>query len=203
MKEHLKQDLEKELSAHELNKYTKSSKKNLDKLGKAEQNELVKLESRNYLRNAKVVQFIKSQLKKFKSMGTKIMANQVKYMHARKKIWMENDELNRMENQKVYEEELRAYTLRFNMIKRQIDKNFRKMEKRAHRHVAKVSEKILVKQLKKYAKRLNEEYHETLRADYDTFWAEEVRITREMDHEMDKEWKEDLKLANIASAKLN
>mgnify|MGYP001801620981 CR=1 FL=1 len=134
-------------------------------------------------------------------MGSKILANQLKYTSARKKIWMENDELNRMENQKVYEDELRLYVLRFNMIKAQINKNFLKIEKNARKNAQKFSEKILVNQIKKYAKRLNEEYQYDLRADYDTYWAEEVRLIREIDHEFEKGWKDDMKMANLAVEK--
>ena len=201
MKSRLKQDLDNELSAREVDKLTRKSKKQLNQLQGSARDDLFKIESRNYLRSAQVVRFIRKQLQKFRAMGSKILANQLKYTRARKKIWMENDQLNRIENQKVYEEELGAYVLRFQLIKKQLDKNFRKMEKKARKSASKLSEKILKAQIKKYAKALNEEYKEGLVADYDTFWGEEVEAIREMDRAFDKEWKDDLKMANIALAK--
>jgi len=201
LKEKLRLDLEKEMSNQEIKKYTKRSANKLNKLGEASKKGLLKVQSNNYMRNAKIVQFVKEQMKKFRSMGSKIMANQMKYMHARKKIWMENDLLNKIENQKIYETELRAYLLQFYVIKKQLDKNFRKLEKQSRKYARKVSEKILTAQIKKWAKFLNEEYKETLNPDYETYWAEEIETMREMDFGMEKAWKEDLKMANIASAK--
>ena len=200
LRSRLKEDLEKEMSDSETKKLTFKNQGKLKELGKAKDS-LIKLEGKNYLRSAELVQFVKKQLQKFSHMGSKILANQLKYTSARKKIWMENDELNRMENQKVYEDELRLYVLRFNMIKAQINKNFLKIEKNARKNAQKFSEKILVNQIKKYAKRLNEEYQYDLRADYDTYWAEEVRLIREIDHEFEKGWKDDMKMANLAVEK--
>ena len=140
-------------------------------------------------------------MKKFKKMGSQMMANQIKYLNARKKIWMENDELNKMENQKIYEEELTAYLLRFNLIKKQINKNFKKIENQARKNASKISSKILTAEIKKWAKLLNKEYKQTLKPDYETFWEDEINIMREMDHKFEKEFKDDLKLANIAASK--
>jgi hypothetical protein len=201
LKDKLRRDLDEEISQSEMKKLNKKSAAKLNQLGDSSKKDLLKVQSSNYLRNAKVVKFVKEQMKKFRSMGSKIMANQLKYVKARKKIWMENDQLNRMENQKVYEEELRAYMLQFYMIKKQLYKNFAKLEKKSRRYAQKVSEKILEAQIRKYAKFLNEEYKETLTPDYETYWTEEVEIMRQMDFNIDKDWKEDLKMANIAAAK--
>lgn len=201
LKASLKEDLAEELSRQEIKRLTKRSAAKLGQLGQASKQDLLKVQSRNYLRSAEVVKFVKAQMKKFQAMGSKIMANQVKYMNARKKIWMENDQLNRMENQKVYEQELRAYMLQFLLIKKQLDKNFRRLEKKSRRYAQKVSEKILVAQIKKYSKYLNEDYKDELKPDYESYWVEEIAEMKVRDFQYEKDWKEDLKLANIAAAK--
>ena len=201
MRQRLKKDLEMELSQNEIKKLTKKSSKSLKKLDSPTKNGLLEIQFSNKTRSKEMVEFVKNQMKKFKKMGSQMMANQIKYLNARKKIWMENDELNKMENQKIYEEELTAYLLRFNLIKKQINKNFKKIENQARKNASKISSKILTAEIKKWAKLLNKEYKQTLKPDYETFWEDEINIMREMDHKFEKEFKDDLKLANIAASK--
>lgn len=201
LKQHLEEDLAAELSKGEVKRLTKKSSAKLAQLGSASKKDLLRVESRNFVRSAAVVKFVKAQMQKFRAMGAKIMANQLKYTQARRKIWMENDQLNRMEHQKVYEQELRAYALQFQLVKRQLDKNFRRLEQKGRRYAQRVSEKILQAQLKKYSSILNREYRQALQPDYESFWAEEVAAMRATDFAHEKAWQEDLRLAGVAAAK--
>lgn len=85
----------------EMNQLLRDSKMSFDDLGRANSSKLLKVQSDNSLRRAKVIEFVDKQMKAMKSVSMQIAARQKKYMNVRKKIWMENDDLNRMENQKV------------------------------------------------------------------------------------------------------
>lgn len=132
-------------------------------------------------------------------MTTKIRGQMSKYFKSRKQMWMENDLLNRIENQKIYEKEIRKILLRFINFKKDARRKFEKELRAARKSASRYSEKILEKNIRKIAIKLNSEWK--VEAVYD--YAEHLDLIREMDFEYEKEFQEDLKLANVQAAKFN
>jgi uncharacterized FlaG/YvyC family protein len=131
-------------------------------------------------------------------MTSKIKNEMNGYVKARKQLWMENDTLNKIENQKIYEKEIRKILLRFVNFKRDASKKFKKELKAARRSATRYSEKILEKNIKKIAKELNKW---DVKAVYD--YDDMLDTMRKMDFEYMKEFQDDLKLANVQASKFN
>jgi hypothetical protein len=148
-------------------------------------------------RDNEILKFYEDQITKFQKI-TKNLKNEMNMYHkARKSLWMENDILNRIENQKIYEKELRKIMLRFMNFKRDGYKKYSKELKHAQKSATKYSEKDLIKQIKTIAIELNNETTYEAKYDYDEMLEEIIKI----DYEHEKKYQEDLKMANIQAEK--
>ena len=198
MQADIHKEMSKEMDAHEVKTLMRGS---TQPFKNQEISALIKVQSGNTLRNAEIIAFMKKQVSKLKSMGVSLLTKQKKYANLRKKAWMENDELNRVENQKEYEEDLRFYLLRFNRIRQQISKNFNKWERKSRKFADNTTSKLLVLEIKRIAKNLNKVHRKEIKVDNKSYWNTQVKIMREMDHKYMDDFEEDLKQANIQAAK--
>lgn len=85
----------------EMKEFLQGSTSTSKMLTKADSKDLFNVQGANALRRAKIVEFLKKQVKGFKEMGELLLAKQKKVMKSRKKLWKENDNLNKYENQRV------------------------------------------------------------------------------------------------------
>ena len=84
-----------------------------------------------------------------------------------------------MENQKIYEKELRKLLLRFLNFKKKGEKNFNKQLKIARKSADKASSDLLTKNIKTIAKKLNKKKFVAI-FEYD----EMVEYIRDLDHKL-------------------
>ena len=178
-----------------------NEKKAISQLGKEGQHSLFKVQTSNVVRRAQIVNFLKAQLKMFQQVSTRMAVRQRQYFAARKRIWTENDTLNQMEHQKVYEEELSELMIYFNKIKLEVNNEMEILEKQARYLADSINDKLLVKVITKMAKKMNKQFARKQHIESRIFWMEELDQMKMMDLEYMSDYELDLKSANIQEAK--
>lgn len=179
----------------------KLEKDAINQLGQEGKKNLFDIQIQNAARKAEIVQFLRHQLLLFKRVSTRMAVRQRQYFNARKRIWAENDKLNIMEHQKVYEERLSELLIYFKKVKFEVEKQMNILEKQARYLADKINDKLLVKVIKKIAKKANKSFSKKQKLQSSGFWMEEVDQMRNMDIEYMEHYQEALKVANIQEAK--
>ena len=101
LKKGLDKEMKDRLKKKMMKDFLQGSDSTIKSLSKADAKDLFNVQTNNAIRRAEIVNFLKKQVQGFQEMGQHLIAKQKHIMKIRKKLWMQNDKLNKYENQRV------------------------------------------------------------------------------------------------------